>query len=256
MYWHDAFCNLTLSTIHEIVLLPLLVIGMLWGDRRIFFSAINNLLLAMLLAAALKAYFQVPLAPHLHKDGFAFPSGHMLTATAFYGGLLIMTPHRWVRWALAGNLVCFAYALVARGYHNTHDVAAAVWFACLLLGATHTLQHRSSRLVFALWSAAFASVCVLSCAWFYQMPPHAWMAYGLLCGFLAGNTLTLDSPLDNLANASKIFALCTWLGLGILAITSPLPTSLVTVCGWGILGSALPLTTRLFAPPKPQLNSP
>ena len=186
MNWHDPLCNIVLSTIHEAVLLPLLVSGILWGDRRIFFSSINNLLLAMLLAAALKAYFQVPLAPHLDKNGFAFPSGHMLAATAFYGGFITITTHKWIRWTLAGNLACIAYALVAQGYHNTNDVAAAACFACLLVGATHTHQYRTSHLVFSLRSAAFASVCVLSCAWLHQVPPHAWIAYGLLCGFLTG----------------------------------------------------------------------
>ncbi len=249
MSWPDLLCHIFLSTVHESVLLPLLVGGILWGDRRLFFSAVNLLLLGMLLAAALKAYFQVPLAPHLHKNGFAFPSGHMLAATALYGGLLVMTPYKWLRWTLAVNLAGFAYALVAQGYHNINDVTAAVWFASALVGTVHTVQHRISATCFLIGSAGFASVCVISCACFHQVPAHAWMAYGLLCGFLAGNAPVPSLPLPpfNKANRPPWFlAYSIWLAIGLLLIISPLSTTLLTVCGWSMLGSALPLTTWLL----------
>ena len=257
MHWHDLFCNFFLATVHEVVLLPLLACGILWGDRRIFFSAVNLLLLSVLVAAALKAYFQIPLAPHLHKNGFAYPSGHMLAATALYGGLLLMTPHRWLRLVLAGNLVGFAYALVAQGYHNTSDVVAAVCFASLLVATVYAVERRTSATHFLLGSAGLATVCVVSCAWFHQIPAHVWMAYGLLCGFLTGNTPIPFLPLHlaNLSRYTRVLVYGTWLGSGFLFMINPASSTLLTVCGWSILGSALPLTTRLLDSYKQTLNT-
>ena len=113
-------------------LVPFIIVGYLWLGRNIFFHATCLLLISILLNIALKHSFQIPLAPELGKEGYAFPSGHMQATAAFYGWLWFKSNRVVVRIVLSAVLVGIGFGLVQLGYHNYQDVAGALFFAALL----------------------------------------------------------------------------------------------------------------------------
>jgi len=76
---------------HDTIIIPLIIIGYIWIDRKVFFHGICLLLTSMLLNLALKITFQIPLAPSLGKEGFAYHNYFDIFGAVFVGILLIFT---------------------------------------------------------------------------------------------------------------------------------------------------------------------
>ena len=85
----EPITQILLMACNEIVLVPIIILGFLAIDRKIFGHATILLMFIMILNAFLKSIFQVPLSEHLNIDGYAFPSGHMSSAFTFYGWLFL-----------------------------------------------------------------------------------------------------------------------------------------------------------------------
>ena len=102
----------------EFVLVPLIIIGFLTLNKKIYGNALFLLLFTMIFNAFLKPIFQIPLAEHLNKTGYAFPSGHMQTAIVFYGWLFIAHKNTLVRSLVSIILLGIGFALIQQKYHN------------------------------------------------------------------------------------------------------------------------------------------
>lgn len=99
------------------------------------------LMTSILFNIILKHYFQVPLPPHLQSSSYAFPSGHMQSATVVYGYLFAYA-HRSIARCMAAMMpVGVAYALVYEGFHSVEDVLFAVPAAGVVWSLGHCLQR-------------------------------------------------------------------------------------------------------------------
>jgi len=108
------------------------------------------------LAIVLKATFGLPRPPAdlqaVPASEDSFPSGHTMTATVFWGalGLWAHTGTRRGRVGIAAVVVALvALSRLALGVHYLVDVAAAVGFGCLYLGAVCRLGTERPAVVFA-----------------------------------------------------------------------------------------------------------
>ena len=86
----DELYKFFLSFVHNPVLLPLIIIGYIWLDRRIFFHAASILLLGMLVNGALKYTFRIPLSPSIGKQDLHFLADTCKHQLLFMGGFLIL----------------------------------------------------------------------------------------------------------------------------------------------------------------------
>jgi len=175
-----AKCFLVFS--QDTVLIPLIVLGYLWLDRRLFSQATCLLFLSMLLNYAEKISFQIPLAEHL-GPGFAFPSGHMQSACAFYGWLAFRLPSIRLRLGIVVLLLGIGYGLIRLGYHQIQDLIAAVLSAALLIvGYLKFLYQDSARTLFL--KIGLATILL---GYIYlqgpSVPKASWLAYYALLGF-------------------------------------------------------------------------
>jgi undecaprenyl-diphosphatase len=112
---------------------PLIVIGFIWFDRRMFYHATSLILLSIPVNIALKISFQVPLSPSLHQVGFAFPSGHMQLATTLYLWFALQVKNKWFRAAILILLIGIGWGTIYFGYHDLFEILGGVFFALLLL---------------------------------------------------------------------------------------------------------------------------
>ena len=151
------------------------------------------ILFSMILNAALKCYFKVPLKDHMaHLNWYAFPSGHMQMATVFYGALFWRfrdkTP---ALWFVPLGLGVFGWALIQQNYHDIKDVLAAGLIGLMILFSYFSL---SARAFFDKnWTKIGLYLGVISVPLLYyvavlagQNKAHIWQAEGGLIGFSLG----------------------------------------------------------------------
>ena len=145
----------------------------------------------MVLNTLMKQWFAVPLAVSLGKAGYAFPSGHMQFATAFYVWLMFMDISRWLKAAMVLILVLIAPAMIHFGYHNWSDIAAGsavgagsaalYWIVLCRLRAQH-IPETTLGTAIVFWNIGLMS---LMGYWlgFGGIPAHAWMGFYITLGF-------------------------------------------------------------------------
>ncbi|MES2213202.1 MAG: phosphatase PAP2 family protein [Pseudomonadota bacterium] len=144
----------------------------------------------MLVNTILKHWFAVPLAPNLGV-GFAFPSGHMQFAAAFYVWLMFLDIPRWSKAIMVLILCLIAPSMVHFGYHNWTEIGAGA-----LVGGAGAYLYWVVLSRLRTRGASDTSMCViisvldiaLMFGMFYQMgwahiPGHVWMAFYLVLGF-------------------------------------------------------------------------
>lgn len=185
---------------HEIIIIPLIVIGFMIEKREDFRSALYLILFTMIFNTALKVTFQVPLAPHLEKVGFAFPSGHMQFALVFYGWLALRTEIFFLKRIILILLMGCAWALVYLKYHSWWDVLGSVVFAILTLSGylffLRTIGRFKPKLT-GIFFFANATLFLVYLAYKNVIFPHVWMAYYALTGiFLAERIFETSSKLS------------------------------------------------------------
>lgn len=122
----------------EQVIVPIFLLGYFFYDRKVFFQALVLSLGSIALVAFLKHLFKVPLMPHL-GEGWAFPSGHMFVACAFWGFLGFELRNKFIRMAIALLLIGIGFSLVYSNFHTPMDVIAAVLFAFIMILFYHWL---------------------------------------------------------------------------------------------------------------------
>ena len=195
----DNIANGFLAFSHDTIIIPLVILGYIWLDKKVFYSAICLVLFNMIFSAALKATFQVPLAPSIGKAGFAFPSGHMQSAFVLYGWLMSKTHKMFIRLIMLVILAGIAVSLVHFGFHNYYDILGAIFFGGILL---LIYQKLLSKYEFSLsWSIFFSStIMIVYIAYVYRIESHLWMAYYGLIGIMFS-----EKTFSNLKDSNQSF---------------------------------------------------
>ncbi|AIK96977.1 phosphatase PAP2 family protein [Candidatus Odyssella acanthamoebae] len=132
--------QLFLQSAQFYTLVLIIVIGLVFIDRRIFLRALSIMLFSMVFNTFLKSLFKIPLKAHFKRNWYAFPSGHANTSATFYGYLIhrFKTP---LLTLIGGILIIgICWALVHNHYHDWVDVIAAVGFSILLIFIFHWLE--------------------------------------------------------------------------------------------------------------------
>lgn len=175
---------LTFSSFSALV--ALFLMGFIALNRKIWGQGFFLLLFTMILNTLLKYFFHVPLMPHLGK-GFAFPSGHMHAAMAFYGWLFIHYRHPALRSLLLTVLTGIGFSLIYFRYHSLIDVIGAVAFGSLSLfiyyPCTQLSVLRKNPPLLGLMLCSLAVPILVFLAQKYFIPPHVWQAFSALLLF-------------------------------------------------------------------------
>lgn len=155
-----------------VVLPPLYWFGPRLGllDRDRAGLLVGTALTAFALVVALKGAFALPRPPEAVRvvaaDGYGFPSGHAIGATAVYGSvaLLLDRPSARIRYAGAGALVALvALSRVVLGVHYLVDVVAGTAVGLAVVYAAYRLgRDRPTRVVWAAVVAAGVAVAILA----------------------------------------------------------------------------------------------
>lgn len=180
----DNIASLFLFFTNEQFLIPFIIFGYLYIDRDIFYNATCLILIGTLFNTALKVTFQVPLAEILGKDGFAFPSGHMQAATAFFGWLALKSHAFKIRIFTIILLICIGLSLVHFQYHNYYDVLAAIFSASLLMYAYY--QNLKIAKPISQWIMIVSSSIFIAYIYFrvQRINSHVWIAYYILLSLI------------------------------------------------------------------------
>ena len=117
----------------DIIIVPLIVLGLICLDRSVFYHAACLIFFSILLNVALKNSFQVPLSPLLGKKGYAFPSGHMQLVTVLYGWLALKFNKKGLYLGTLLLLAGIGASLIHFGYHTIYDVIAGLFVGLILL---------------------------------------------------------------------------------------------------------------------------
>ena len=176
----DILARWILKFGHITVIMPCVVAGMIFHKRELYAKAACFLLFVMILNTLLKQLFKVPLFPHL-GNGYAFPSGHMHAATAFYGYILYESKNKYVSSLIVVILSLLGWSLIHCNFHDCFDVLGAVGFACLEFTVYHALSSKFSAKTVGLL-ALFSAIFIMAFLNFIHcIQYHVWLAfYGLL----------------------------------------------------------------------------
>lgn len=117
----------------EWFLIPLIVIGYFSPKRSAFYRAFLILLFTFIFNVYLKAIWKIPLPPELHSENFAFPSGHMQSALAFWLWLSFELNIIWFYLLAVFILIGIGSGLVHFGYHNFGDILGSIGFGIITL---------------------------------------------------------------------------------------------------------------------------
>ena len=172
---------LTLS--HDTVIIPIIVLGYIWADRKLFYHATCILLFNMLANVALKQTFQIPLASGVGHD-YAFPSGHMQSAMTFYGWLAYKIHNTAFRIAALAVVLGIGFGLIYFGYHNIVDVVGAVVIAIGLIVLYSRLITLSPKTVMSVMIGTATILFVYIAFRATHMPKASLLAYYALLGFI------------------------------------------------------------------------
>lgn len=241
--------NLFLTCGKEIVLVPLIILGFLTLDRRIFGHATFLLLFAMIFNVLLKSTFQVPLSTHLNKVGYAFPSGHMHSAMVFYGWLLLNVKNSLIRIMLGLLLAGIAFGLIYQQYHDIYDILGAVIFGGITLLIYFPLS-RSKVFVNKPFLLGYIIIALSAGIMWYinrteTISSHVWMAFMVLCGFTASWTIFAKSITTNPPFLSAIIGFACIIGIYYLTIILKDWTNIDYNFQWVVVGILIPLTARI-----------
>lgn len=255
-----AYFFLFFSNVYMVV--PLLILGFIWGPREVFRQAIHLLFFSMIVNVFLKSLFQVPLPPVLGK-GFAFPSGHMQSSATLYGFLfcqVVCYMSGSVRKVQLGAglttlLLGIGWGLVHFDYHNWVDVSAACGVSAFLILFQHMALRKIDFLKKRPQLISFVFLCIavpfmIDVAHRTWLPTHAWQAFYVLCGASLGALLVFDS--EYITQQERIFATGCCLaacllvgGLSFKIFPAPQFSAYVGQLGCLILGACPPLSILL-----------
>lgn len=244
----DFITQIFLSFSHDTIIIPLVILGYIWLDRSVFYHAICLVLMSMIYNFALKITFRIPLALHLEKEGFAFPSGHMQSSVALYGWLLFKSRSVIVQILLFTVLSGIGFSLVEKGYHQYQDVMAAIGFGILLIsGYILCLKKRKDLLPWLVIGCA--SLLMIYGAVTYTLESHLWMAYyGLLGLILTEKNMHHAEGMGSILGKIEATVACLGSILLIKMVFSvetlrTLP-AFISQLQWALIGICIPLSRR------------
>ena len=225
-------------------IVPFVILGYIWLDKRVFYQAICLLLISVIFNFALKSSFQIPLSPALGKDGFAFPSGHMQSSFVLYGWLIFNTRNILYRALMLVVLIGIAITMVNAGYHNYYDEVGAVFFGSALMIAYYfLLQNKRINVSAALMIVATAMLLYTHAV--YKVKPHLFGVYYALAGLLISERLfaqrqpssgILNNVLSSIICFGSMYAVDS-----IFAIAAGLP-AFVYKLQWVVIGFVMPFS--------------
>ena len=172
--------------------------------------AINLALFVMIFNSFLKGIWQVPLPDSIASNGWAFPSGHMHFAAAYWISLAHSSPKRWPLYFAISALACLGFALYYAGYHYFSDLPAAV-----ILGAAEAIIFSyifTSARRSILPSITLIPICALLIACDPKNFTYLYYCFGGIC-IMPFIFARLDQIETTLARYSFDLAFCTALFL-------------------------------------------
>jgi membrane-associated phospholipid phosphatase len=199
----NSIASLFLAFSDDKIIMPILIIGYIWVDRKIFFEAICLILISILLNFSLKITFKIPFP--IHQEGFAFPSGHTQSSVVLYGWLLTNLKHHPLKILLLMLIAGIGWSLVYFDHHNYFDVIGGVFFGCLLLllykSLTNPLKQASINLILL----SVSTLLILYIKYIYNIKEGIWKAYFTLIGIISSESL-LANKIPTLTPRIKITA--------------------------------------------------
>lgn len=164
---YDILALFGLGFSHILAFLFVLTLFYVKFGKSVFLDGLLLIFTSIIVNVALKALFAVPLKPHLLKEGFAFPSGHMQTAAVLYGYVMRLYHRKAIPFLCILILGGIGFGLIYRDYHSLIDVIAAVLFARLILIVYFDVSAKLKPEYFYLSLCGFCLFCFL-----YTMVSH------------------------------------------------------------------------------------
>jgi hypothetical protein len=130
-FFPQTFDTLVLSFTRSWVYILVSLCLILQKSPQRYHRPILLILFTLFLNKALKAIWQMPLAPHLGNHTWAFPSGHMQAAVTFWGYFSLLTSSRPLRFTLLLLTAVIGWGLVHAGFHSWIDIGGAVVFGVI-----------------------------------------------------------------------------------------------------------------------------
>lgn len=186
----NTFFDIVLGFSHSLIFLLILLTGFVLINPRFFFQAACLVAFGIITNVALKGFFKVPLPTHLGPY-YAFPSGHMQSATILYVWLAVHV--RFLPWRLfvALLLPSIGAGLIYYHYHQLDEVIAGFIFGLIIIALYHYLLTYFKEKATWLLLLIASSLMMYSQFTYTQIPPHAWPAFYTLISLLALEKLFL-----------------------------------------------------------------
>jgi len=182
----DLIANGFLFCTRETTIILLTILGYLGFKRNVFAKALCLLLFSMIFNAFLKSIWQIPRSTDM-GSGFAFPSGHMQTATVFWFWIGLEFRHKFLWLLITFLLSGIAFGLVHFNYHTLPDILGAVFFATLTLAAyTFLLKIPFFRIHTPASGLILALISIPLLHYNTRDSLSLWLAEGSLIGFSLG----------------------------------------------------------------------
>ena len=251
----DNISRFFLTFSHDTIIIPLIIIGYIWIDKKVFFHGICLLLTSMLLNLALKITFQVPLAPSLGKEGFAFPSGHMQSSIVLYGWLLKSINKLIIKVLIAILLIGISWGLVHLGYHNYFDVLAAVFFGLLLIFIYSWFLKNFKESILFLILLLFSTLLMAYIGLLYEIKEYSWLAYYSLIGFIFSEYCFRNKKAtisNNVKVIATIFCACIFLLVNQTFLILKIDLLFLSQLKWLFIGFCIPLSLHFLSLIKPK----
>lgn len=240
----DVIARSFLLFSNEIIIVPLVIIGYIWVNKKEFFYVICLVIISMIFNAALKVTFKIPLPDSVNKGWFAFPSGHMQTVVVLYGYLFHLVNNLKFRLFVIGIFCAVAFGLIHFGYHNIFDILGALFFGGILLHSYLFFKRRFSIKVFSIVIIFLNSLLLLYIWSSFKMYNHLLACYFALFGIL-GSEMKFGNNNIKTSLKQKIFATVICFSvifiINILFMFNFMPKILFPI-RWFLVGGTIPLS--------------
>lgn len=185
----DFFFQTVLLATNQFVVILIILTGYTFLKKPPFGRTFFIFAFALILNPFLKSLFHIPLPPTATSEGWAFPSGHMLSATIFWSWLAWEYKNRYLTIFTTLLLTSYGFALIYFGFHFPLDIIGAVFFAILTL----YLYHLLLKLPFLKNTPPLAGflLTTIGIVLIFFIPnntakPYIWVGLGSLLGFASG----------------------------------------------------------------------
>ncbi len=251
----DNVSRFFLNFSHDTIIIPLIIIGYIWIDRKVFFHGICLLLTSMLLNLALKITFQVPLAPSLGKEGFAFPSGHMQSSIVLYGWLFKSLNKLIIKVMITMLLIGISAGLVHLGYHNYFDIFGAVFAGLLLIFLYSWFLKSFGESILSLIILLFSTLLMVYICLLNEIKEYSWLAYYSLIGVIPSEYCFRNkqaSISNNIKVIATIFCVTTFLLVNQIFLLLKTDSLFLSQLKWLFIGFCIPFSLHFLSLIKPK----